>query len=141
MNGTAVTTATVFPIGTTTVTFAFTDASGNTGTAASTVTVSVGAPRITLNKVGNGTLQGKEQYVDLLVKNVGTGIARHATMVVAAVTTRGSGSPTVRTPQPISAGDLNPGESRVVRIQITVPASVKELVLIEVFGDLHIIKP
>jgi hypothetical protein len=59
----------------------------------------------------------------------------------------------VRTGMPVSAGDLNPGETRLVRVQITVPSTIKELLLIEagaflnvkgqpgVFADLQAYKP
>lgn len=153
VNGAPVDATTLFRTGATTVKFLFKDASGNTGFATSTVTVSVGAPRLKLALVGSGTIQGRDKFVDLSVTNEGSGIARRATMIVMALTTKGSGFPKVRRPMPVPAGDLNPGETRIVRVQITVPSSAKELLLIEagaflnvkgqpgVFADLQAYKP
>ena len=138
VNGAPVGGTTLFPIGTTTVTFRFRDASGNSGLAKSTVQVSVGTPQIKLALAGSGTGQNSEKFVDLSVTNQGTGIANHVTMFVTAVTTKGTGLPTVRTAMPISAGDLNPGDSRTVRVRIAVPPSVKELLVIEAGAFLNV---
>jgi hypothetical protein len=133
VNGAPVDGATLFPVGTTTVTFAFRDASGNTATATSTVTVTAvaGTARLDVTLAGAGTLPNGRRFFDLAVTNNGTGIARRAVMLVAALTTRGWGLATVRTPMPISVGDLNPAEARVVRIELSVPSSVRELRLLE----------
>jgi uncharacterized repeat protein (TIGR01451 family) len=130
-NGAPVAATTLFPIGTTSVTFGFRDASGNTGVASSTVTVAVGTPRLETALVKSGTLSNGRRFVDLSVANIGSGIARRATMIVIPLTSKGFGFAIVRTPMPVTVGDLNPGQSRVVRVELTVPASVKELLLVQ----------
>ena len=138
VNGTPVTAPTLFRIGTTTVRFTFRDAAGNVGSATSTVNVSVGRPRFETALVGSGTLPGGRRYVDLSVKNTGTGIAQRTTMVVVALPAKGVGIITVRTPQPISIGDLSPGASRTIRIEMTIPGSVKEVLLVTAGAFLNI---
>jgi uncharacterized repeat protein (TIGR01451 family) len=152
-NGAPVDGTTIFPIGTTTVTFSFQDASGNTGSATSSVTVSVGTPRIRVRLVESGDLQNHDKFVDLSVTNEGTGVARRTAMIVTAWTTKGFGLALVRTPMPVTVGDLNPGESRLIRVRITVPTTSKELAMGEAgvfvnvngvpgfFGDVQSYKP
>ena len=130
IDGTPVAPTTLLPLGTTVVTFAFRDASGNTGVATSTVTVSIGTPHLETSLAGSGTLANGRRFVDLSVTNAGTGIARGAAMLVIPLTSQGFGLVIVRTPQPIAVGDLNPGESRTVRVELTVPATVKEVLIV-----------
>ena len=51
-------------------------------------------------------------------------------MIVIPLTSKGFGTVIVRTPFPVAVGDLNPGQSRTVRIELTVPPTVKEVVLV-----------
>lgn len=39
---------------------------------------------------------------------------------------------------PAPAGDLNPGDSRIVRVEMVVPARVKELLLVEAGAFLNV---
>ncbi len=148
--GAQATDATVFGPGTTTVTFRFTDASGNAGTASSAVTVVSGNSRIVVSIAGRGTLTGTRQYVDVSFSNLGRGLALRATALVTAVPTKGSGRITVVSPAlPLRLGDLPPGTTRTVRLELNVPTTVKEFLLIEagsfwtdegtwkVFGDVQ----
>ena len=153
INGVPITGSTLFRIGATPVRFTFRDAAGNVGSATSTVNVSVGSARFETALVGSGTLPNGRRYVDLSVRNTGTGIAQWTTMVVVALPAKGFGIITVRTPQPISIGDLSPGASRTVRIEMTIPGSVKEVLLVtagaflnvqfvpDAFSTQHIFKP
>jgi hypothetical protein len=148
--GAAATDATLFPLGTTTVTFSFIDASGNAGTATSSVTVVEGAPRVALAIAGRGVLSGTSQYVDLTFSNTGSGMALRVTALLAAVPARGFGTIKVISPaQPVKVGDLPPGVTRTFRVVLNVPETVKEFFLIEagsfstslgtwkVFGDVQ----
>ena len=138
IGGTPVGSATRFPIGTTTVTFAFRDATGNTGSATSTVTVALGTPDIRMTVAASGTLPNGRRFADLSVSNVGTGVARYVTVVVVPLVTRGRGVVTVRTPMPVTAGDLAPGASGVVRIELTVPGTVDLVRLVGVGAFLNV---
>jgi hypothetical protein len=153
VNGTPVTASTIFRIGATAVRFSFRDAAGNIGFATSTVTVAVGKPRFETALVGSGTLAGGRRFVDLSVKNTGTGVAQLTTMVVIALPARGLGLVSVKTPMPVTVGTLNPGASKVVRVEMTVATSVKEVLIVtagaflnvqsvpDVFSTQHIFKP
>ena len=55
-----------------------------------------------------------------------------------ALPAKGLGIITVRTPQPISIGDLSPGASRTVRIEMTIPGSVKEVLLVTAGAFLNV---
>jgi probable HAF family extracellular repeat protein len=126
--------STLFAIGTTTtVTFRFRDASGNIGTASSTVTVAAGAPRISVRIAAHGTVSGHRKFVDLEVSNSGAGPARDVALaMVVLVPTKGFGMPKLVSPKlPRVIGNLDAGSSAAVRVVFDVPASVKELAIIE----------
>ena len=125
--------STVFPIGTTTVTFRFVDKSGNAGTATSTVTVvGSGSPRMLVSVAGRGIVSGTKQYVDLAFSNTGGARALRANALVIPVTVKGYGVIKVVSPgQPIALGDVAPGATRTVRVVLNVPTTVKEFLLIE----------
>ncbi len=148
--GAEATEATVFPAGTTTVEFTFTDASGNSSTTTSIVTVVEGAPRLAPSITGRGRLSATRQFVDLTFSNAGSGMALRATALIAAIPASGSGRIKVISPaQPLKVGDLPPGSTSTVRVVLDVPATVKEFFLIEagtfsttagtwkVFGDVQ----
>jgi hypothetical protein len=113
----------------------------------------VGRPRFETAVVGSGTLPGGRRYVDLSVKNTGNGIAQLTTMVVIALPARGFGIVSVRTPMPVAIGTVNPGASKVVRIEMTVATAVKEVLIVtagtfltvqglpEAFSTQHTFKP
>ncbi len=130
--GAQATPSTVFPVGTTTVTFRFVDKKGNAGVATSRVTVVSGKPRITVSIAGRGPVSGTKQYVDLRFTNSGGASALRGTTLLVPVAVRGYGLIKVASPsQPIAIGDLGPGASRVIRVVLDVPATVKEFLLVE----------
>jgi len=132
LNGSPIGPGTLFPMGTSTVTFSFTDARGNRGSATSVVHVAVGTPRVEVQLLGSGPLGSGRHYVDLAFANVGDGIARHATALVLPVTVKGFGFSRLLTRLPLAIGDLSPGQSRTIRIVLQVPSRVTEIVLYEV---------
>jgi len=67
---------TLFPIGTTTVTFGARDAAGNIGSATANVTVVVGQPHLTANMVAKG-VDGERYFVDFVLRNTGTGTVQN----------------------------------------------------------------
>jgi hypothetical protein len=132
LGSTVIAPTTLFPIGTSTVTFRFRDASGNVGSATSKVTVSLGTPKIAIRIAASGSLGGTRRYVDLAFTNSGTGIARHAVTLVVPLTVKGKGIAWLVSPGlPIGLGDLVPGASNTIRVVLDVPASVKGLTINE----------
>lgn len=77
IGGVPVSNTTLFPVGTTTITFIFKDSNGNFGSATSTVTVAIGTPGITGSTVGVGTDPSGAIYVNVVLTNTGTGNARN----------------------------------------------------------------
>jgi len=77
VGGVPVTSTTLFPIGTTTVTFSFKHANDNTGSATSTVTVAFGVPRVTGSSAGVGRDPSGAIYVKVMLTNTGKGNARN----------------------------------------------------------------
>lgn len=134
VSGADVTGSTLFPIGqTTVVTFRYRDASGNVGVATSRVTVVAGSPRIAARVAGTGSLGGTKRFVDVEFSNTGDGNARQVNVdLVVVLPVKGIGIPRLVSPDlPIKIGDLNAGGRTVVRIVISVPAGVKEMLLSE----------
>ncbi|MGC2890035.1 MAG: HYR domain-containing protein [Candidatus Acidiferrum sp.] len=127
---------TLFPYGTTTVTFEFRDASGNVGSATAMVNVILGTVKLSANVAGQGKNADGTSFVDLTVSNVGTGNARKLRVdFVAALPTRGNGIVKVVSPafpMTIGIGNLDSGASQTIRIVLKVPASVKQFQLVEV---------
>ena len=73
-----------------------------------------------------------KQYVDLRFTNSGGASALRGTTLLVPVAVRGYGLIKVASPsQPIAIGDLGPGASRVIRVVLDVPATVKEFLLVE----------
>jgi hypothetical protein len=123
--GVAIDANTIFPLGVTKpVTFSFHDASGNFGSATSSVTVILGQPKLYGRVTGQGS-SSAGFYVDVTVSNTGTGNARNVTITqIAARTISGTGSVTVASTLPISVGNLDVGVSTTVRIFLNVPSTV-----------------
>ena len=128
--------STLFPYGTTTVTFEFRDASGNVGSATATVNVILGAIKLSSKVAGQGKNADGTSFVDLTVSNLGTGNARKLRVdLVAALSTRGNGIVKVVSPafpMTIGIGNLDSGASQTIRIVLKVPATVKQFQLAEV---------
>jgi len=134
--GIAVTSATLFPLGTTTVTFSFKDSNGNVGTATSTVTVAVGTPRIAGTSAGVGRDPSGAIYIKVVLTNLGTGNARNlhintlnlrALSGTGTVTYNTSLSPTL----PIVIGNLDVGKSFTTTVYLNVPSTVTRLSITE----------
>ena len=107
---------TLFPIGTTTVTFRFRDASGNVGTATSTVNVVLGTPKVLARFLGNGTVSGIRKFLLGSCSNTGTGNTRSVKLaVILLVPTKGIGIPKLVSPSlsslPLNLNDLGVGST------------------------------
>lgn len=132
VNGAAANADTLFPIGKTTVTFKAKDAAGNVGTTTADVMVSLGDPHIDVRLARSGTISGTRKFVELVFTNTGNGIARSVTTLVIPVAVKGAGVVKLEPADPlVRIGDLNPGASTTVRMTLIVPATVKEVALIE----------
>lgn len=136
VGGLAVTGSTVFPIGTTTVTFTFKDANGNLGSATSTVTVAVGVPRIAGTSGGVGTDPSGAIYVKVVFTNLGTGNARNLQINTLTLRTlAGTGTVTYNTALspalPIVIGSLDVGKSVTTTVYLNVPSTVTRMSLTE----------
>ena len=129
--GAQVSPSTVFPLGTTTVTFRFTDASGNAGTATSTVTVVQGRPRVSVSVAERTFVSATRLSVDLVFTNSGGSPALGVKAILIPAAISGYGLIKVITEQPLAVGDLAPGASRKVRVILNVPTTVRELLLLE----------
>jgi beta-lactam-binding protein with PASTA domain len=136
VGGVAVTSATLFPIGTTTVTFQFKDANGNIGSATSTVTVALGVPRVTGSSSGVGTDPSGAIYVKVVLTNTGTGNARNLKInTLVFRTLSGTGTPSYNTALspslPLTIGNLNVGASLTTTIYVNVPGTVTRMSITE----------
>jgi hypothetical protein len=136
VNGADADNSTLFPLGTTTVTFRFRDASGNIGMAASSVTVQLGTPRISGAIVGKGRTPDGLYYMDVRFTNTGTGNARNVQInTLAFRTLSGAGSVTCATDicggLPLAIGNLNAGGSTIVKFYLRVPETVTRFSITE----------
>ena len=136
VGGVAVTSATLFPIGTTSVTFSFKDANGNIGSAISTVTVAVGVPRITGSSAGVGTDPSGAVFVKVALTNTGTGNARNLKInTLVFRTLSGTGTVTYNTALspslPLTIGNLDVGASITTTIFVNVPSTVTRMSITE----------
>jgi HYR domain len=131
--GVNLTKTTLFPYGTTTVTFRFRHASGNVGTAKATVTVILGTVKISAKMSAQGLNPDGTTFVDVTVANIGTGNARTLKIsLITAVPTKGYGRIALVSPTlPLTLGNLDAGVSHTVRITLKVPATVKQFALAE----------
>jgi hypothetical protein len=131
--GSTVDNTTLFPIGKTNVTFSFRDASGNIGTATSSVTVVVGTPKIDIQLAATGVVSGNRKFVDLVVRNTGNGNARQLKMdLIALIPLKGLGVPRLVTPLPVTIGSLDAGSTTTVRVTMDVPSAVKKISISEI---------
>jgi hypothetical protein len=123
--------STLFPCGTTQVTFRYRDASGNVGSATASVTVVVGSPKISGQIVGRGPLTGGSMFLDLKLTNTGTGNARKlAVDLVLAVSLKGPGLiKTVLPTKPVVVGNFDVGSTQTIRVVLTIPPAVKQFLL------------
>jgi hypothetical protein len=137
VGGVAVDDTTLFPVGTTTVTFRFEDANGNIGSATSTVTVAVGVPRITGSSGGVGTDPSSGAiYVNVVLTNTGTGNAQN--LVINSLVFRtlsGTGTVTYNSrlspAVPITIGNLAVGAAMTTRVYLNVPVTATRISLTE----------
>jgi hypothetical protein len=136
--GVAVDNTTLFPLGSSVVTFRFLDAAGNTGTGRASVTVTAASGRaaISASVVGTADVNPAIHSYDLQFTNTGNGPARG--VKVRQFTFRvlsGNGSVSYepdRSPRlPISLGDLAAGASRTIRVFFVVPPPVKQFEVTE----------
>jgi hypothetical protein len=142
VNGTIADMNTLFPLGkATTVTFSARDASGNVGTASSTVTVILGRPKISMRITGSGTVSGNRQFIDLAISNVGDGNARQAQLdLLLPIPVKGLGLPKLVAPKlPLQLGDLDVGATTMLHVILDVPTTVKTISLTAVgtFRNVH----
>ena len=131
--GVNLTNNTLFAYGATTVTFRFRDASGNVGTAKASVTVILGAIKISSRLAGQVVNPDGTMSVDVTFANTGTGNARKMRIdLIIPVPTKGYGRILVVSPAiPVNVGNLDSGASQTVHMTIRVPATVNQFVLAE----------
>lgn len=134
--GAPVNNATLFPVGTTTVTFLFQDHSGNVASASATVTVTVGIPRVTGSVAGVGTDSSGAIYADIVLTNTGTGNARNLTInSLVFRTLSGTGTVTndaaLSPSLPLAIGNLDLGAPVRTRLYLNVPSTVLRLSITE----------
>jgi hypothetical protein len=134
--GAPVNNATLFPVGTTTVTFLFQDHSGNVGSATATVTVTLGVPRITGSVAGFGADPSGAIYADIVLTNTGTGNARNLKInTLVFRTLSGTGTVTydaaLSPSLPLTIGNLDLGTPVTTRVYLNVPSTVLRLSLTE----------
>jgi len=130
VGATPVTSTTLFPVGTTKVTFTFVDASGNAGSASADVVVKIGTPRISARVVAQGAVSGLQYYVDVQLTNSGDGNARQLTLEGVVVLPAGVNY--VSPKLPITVGSLDAGRSTVQRVVVSLPRSVQQFWISEV---------
>src|SRR6266850_1417504 len=133
VSGIDVTSATLFPLGLTTVTFHFRDSADNIGSATATVTVVKGQPGIGGTITGKGVDAGGQYYVDLQLKNTGTGNARDLILTQLSLRTlSGTGTVTLQaTPLPLQLGSLDVNSATTVRIYLNRPPTVTRFSITE----------
>ncbi|MGA2511120.1 MAG: Ig-like domain repeat protein [Candidatus Acidiferrales bacterium] len=134
--GVSVGNSTLFPVGTTTVTFLFEDSSGNIGSATSTVTVSIGTPQISGSIAGVGTDPSGAIYVNVVLTNTGTGNAQN--LIINSLVFRtlsGTGTVTYNSTLspslPITIGNLAVGVAATTRLFLNVPGTAKRISVTE----------
>jgi len=136
VGGVDVTNSTLFPIGTTTVTFRFRDQAGNIGSATANVTVVAGPPAISVAIAGSGVRSGRVLFYDLRFTNTGTSVAKAVSlqqMTFATLSGRGNVSYNTQysPPLPVALGDVAAGASITLRVYLTVPVAVRTFSMTE----------
>lgn len=76
-------------------------------------------------------VSGRLRFVDFEVSNTGNGLAVNVAMAVVPLPLLGSGQIGAQ-PNPVAIGNLAPAQSRVVRVVLTVPTTVRAILLIDV---------
>lgn len=127
---------TLFPIGTTLVTFRFIDASGNIGTATANLAVVAGIPKIAGKIMAKGRNASGVYFVDLQVTDTGTGHARNFKITKLVLKTlSGSGTVSYNTALspalPLTIGNLDAGASTMIRLYLNVPTIVTKFSVTE----------
>jgi hypothetical protein len=131
LNGAVIVPTTVFTLGANTVTFSFTDAAGNLGTATSVVTVVGGAPSLSVALVGTIAAQGA-QNATLRITNNGTGNALSLAIALASLRTlAGTGNVTLVSGLPATVPLLGPAQSYDIPIVLNVPSTVRRFAVSE----------
>jgi hypothetical protein len=137
VGGVLVSNSTLFPVGITTVTFLFEDSSGNIGSATSTVTVTLGTPRITGSIAGVGTDPSSgATYVNIVLTNTGTGSAQNLQIgslglrVLSGTGTVAYNS-TLSPSIPITIGNLAVGAAVTTRVYLNLSGTVTRIALTE----------
>lgn len=125
-----------FPIGITTVTCTTTDLAGNVAGATTSVTVTLGQPRLSGTIAAKGVQDSGVRFIDLRLTNTGTGHARNINLnQVILRTLSGSGTVTYNTSLspalPSSVGNLDVGASTTIRLYVNVPSTVTRFSLTE----------
>lgn len=128
--------STLFPVGTTPVTFRFQDSGGNIGSATANVTVTIGTPRLSGKIAAKGKSASGALFVDLQFTNTGTGNARNIRLNQLMLRTlSGTGTVSYNTPLspalPYSVGNLNVGGSTVIRFYLNVSSTVSKFSITE----------
>lgn len=133
---TAVDNNTLFPYGTTTVTFSFRDASNNMGSASASVTVILGSIQISAQVAAQGKNSDGTYFVDVRFTNSGTGNARKLRIdLITALLTKGTGKLALVLPVCpafVGVGNLDAGASDTVHMVLKLPATIRQFVLGEV---------
>jgi hypothetical protein len=126
----------VFPIGTTRVNCLAADFSGNQAASFFDVTVQVGTPRLSGRVVAKGRDAGGNYFVDVQLKNTGTGHARSVKVKTLALRTlSGTGTVTLNTALspalPVAIGNLDVGATSTHRFFLSVPSTVTRFSITE----------
>ena len=136
VNGVTVGPSTLFPLGSTIVTFRFSDVAGNVGTANASVTVGSGMPAISGTVGTTGAVNKSIHFYDLTFTNTGTAPASNVMLTQFNFKTlAGHGNvsyDSTRSPKlPIALGNLAIGASQTVRVFLAVPPPVKQFTITE----------
>ena len=128
--------STLFPLGSSVVTFRFQDASGNVGSATASVTVSLGTVRIAAAVIAKGRDASGNYYVDVQFSDTGNGNARGLNLTqVALRTLAGSGTITYNAALsgalPLAVGNLDAGSGATLRIYLALPPTVTRFSITE----------
>jgi hypothetical protein len=126
----------LFAHGTTRVNCTATDSAGNQASSSFEVTVQAGSPRIAGTLVGKGRDAAGTYFVDVQLKNTGTGHARNLSVTqVPLRTLAGTGAVTynaVLSPAlPIAVGNLDVGAAVIIRLHLNVPSTVSRFSITE----------
>jgi hypothetical protein len=127
---------TLFPLGTTMITFRFADPAGNVGSATASVTVALGTPRLSAAIAGKGTDISGNYYLDVTFTNNGTGNARSIQITKLALRTlAGTGTATFNSglsgALPLALGSLDVGGTFTARLYLNLPSTITRFSITE----------